>query len=137
MRLARGSGVDGLSGIQSLSGHSPIWVRPLLSVTRQELRDYLADIGQDWIDDPSNDDENFDRVKMRKALPALTELGLTVERLSQTARGLQSSRLALEKMTQDAAYRCCEPNEYGVVEIDLNTLQKEPLDIQYLSLIHI
>ncbi|KAB7613461.1 tRNA lysidine(34) synthetase TilS [Amylibacter sp. SFDW26] len=131
MRLTRGSGVDGLSGIRSASGSNPVWVRPLLEVTRQALRDYLTDLGQGWIDDPSNDDDIFDRVKIRKALPALAELGLTVERLAQTAEGLQPSRLALEKMTQNAAHHCCKPNQYGVVEVDLDILQQEPLDIQY------
>ena len=131
LRLARGSGLDGLSAMQAASGKDPVWIRPLLKVGRQELRDYLTHIGQDWIDDPSNDDKSFERVKIRKSLPLLAELGLTIERLSQTAEGLQAPRFALEKMTQDGAYRCCKPNKYGVVEIDINKLQKEPLDVQY------
>ncbi len=131
MRLARGSGVDGLSGIQHINGEEPIWVRPLLNIPRAVLRDYLTSLDQVWIDDPSNDDTKFDRVKMRNALPILAELGLTSERLAQTAQNLQLPRKALEQLTQVAAYRCCLPNKYGVVEVNLEQFSKEPLDIQY------
>jgi len=136
MRLARGSGVDGLSGIQSFHGNAPIFVRPLLEVRRYELRAYLKDLGQDWMNDPSNDDESFDRIKMRNAFPDLEKLGLTVERLAQTAQGLQTSRAALEQMTQNAARQCCVPNQYGAVEIDLTKLKLEPLDVQYRVFTH-
>lgn len=136
MRLARGSGVDGLSGMQQISGRDPVWVRPLLEVPRAVLRDYLAGLDQDWIDDPSNIDEKFDRVKMRNAIPVLAELGLTAQRLASTAKGLQSARAALEFATQDVAQKCCEPSGLGTVTIDLKKLQTAPFEIQYRVLSH-
>lgn len=136
LRLARGSGVDGLSGIQQVSGNAPIWVRPVLDVSRAVLRRYLVGLGQSWIEDPSNMDERFDRVKMRNAMPVLAELGLTTERLASTAQGLQLARAALEQATQDAAHKCCHPSVYGTVKIDLECLQSCPLDIQYRVLSH-
>ncbi len=136
MRLARGSGVDGLSGIQQISGNAPIVIRPLLEVSRQDLRSYLTDLGQEWIDDPSNDDTRFDRIKMRKAMPFLETLGLTSSRLAKTSTGLQSARDALEQMTLRAARACCELSEYGTVEINLDKLQIEPVDIQHRILSH-
>ena len=45
-----------------------ILVRPLLDLTRQELRDYLTEIGQPWIDDPTNQDESYERVRVRQRL---------------------------------------------------------------------
>lgn len=82
MRLARGSGVDGLAGIRRDSGK---WARPLLDMRRESLRGYLRDHHVDWVDDPSNTDERFDRIKARNMLQTLGELGLTVERLTGLA----------------------------------------------------
>jgi len=131
LRLARGSGVDGLSCMQKIAGENPAWVRPLLNISCDRLRSYLSDLGQGWIEDPSNNDTRFDRVKMRNAMPVLAKLGLTSERLAATASGLQPARAALEQVTQEAAHECCEPTKYGTVTIDLNRLQSYPLDIQY------
>jgi len=131
LRLARGSGVDGLSCMQKITGENPTWVRPLLNVSRESLRGYLSDLGQGWIEDPSNNDMRFDRVKMRNAMPFLAELGLTSERLAATASGLQPARTVLEQVTQEAAHECCEPTKFGTVTIDLNRLQSYPIDIQY------
>lgn len=136
LRLARGSGVDGLSGMRMVSGDNPIWLRPLLQVSRSDLRDYLTGINQDWVDDPSNDNEIFDRVKMRKAMPILQELGLTKSRLAKTSESLQSSRAALEQATKSAAHACCEPSEYGTVTIDMDKLLCQPVDIQHRLLSH-
>ncbi|MCP5412979.1 MAG: tRNA lysidine(34) synthetase TilS [Alphaproteobacteria bacterium] len=83
LRLARGSGVDGLSAMGALSrwpvaGFAGLAVvRPLLDRSRAELRAYLAAAGQDWLDDPMNDDPAFDRVRLRALAPALAEAGLT------------------------------------------------------------
>ena len=131
LRLARGSGVDGLSCMQKIAGKNPALVRPLLNVSRDSLRSYLSDLGQGWIEDPSNNDARFDRVKMRNAMPVLAELGLTSERLAATASRMQPARAALEQVTQEAAHECCEPTKFGTVTIDLKHLQSYPIDIQY------
>ena len=47
---------------------------------------YLTALGQDWIEDPSNDDTRFERVRLRRLMPALEETGLTVERLAALAQ---------------------------------------------------
>lgn len=104
MRLARGSGVDGLSGMQQTRNADGVtWVRPLLLQLRQELRDHLQGHDIKWIDDPSNEDDRFDRVKTRKVLKALAPLGIDVERLAGTAQNLQMARQALAIQTQNAA----------------------------------
>jgi len=104
MRLARGSGVDGLSGMQQRRKVGGInWVRPALFLYRQHLRDYLGRHDIKWIDDPSNEDERFERVKARKVLKALAPLGIDAERLAGTAQDLQMARRALEIQTRNAA----------------------------------
>lgn len=43
-------------------------IRPLLGVQRQTLRNYLRLQGKTWIDDPTNEDRNFERVRVRQSL---------------------------------------------------------------------
>ena len=104
MRLARGSGVDGLSAMSRtrLSG-GVTWLRPMLDVARLELREYLRETGIDWVDDPSNDDERFDRVRMRRALTLLEPLGIDAENLAATATRMGSARRVLAQCAADAA----------------------------------
>ncbi|HAD27336.1 MAG TPA: tRNA lysidine(34) synthetase TilS, partial [Rhodobacteraceae bacterium] len=69
LRLKRGSGVDGLSGMaRCIEKDGVLWVRPLLHKRRDALRATLKDRGVAWFDDPSNGDNRYDRVKVRKAL---------------------------------------------------------------------
>jgi len=86
MRLSRGSGVDGLACMSEVRERDGLtWLRPLLDVTRGDLRQHLRQSNIAWADDPSNEDPRFDRVKARQMFATLAPLGLTVERLSQTA----------------------------------------------------
>ncbi len=60
MRLARGSGLDGLSAMAEDSMvHGLRVLRPLLDVERLELRAFLKAQGQAFFDDPSNDNPRF------------------------------------------------------------------------------
>jgi tRNA(Ile)-lysidine synthase len=114
MRLARGSGVAGLAAMQSV-GATPTGLRicrPLLQETRVDLRAWLSAQGATWSDDPSNDDLRFDRVKARGMQSVLADLGLTADRLVQTAAHMQAARremtdyavmIAQSQITQAAA----------------------------------
>jgi tRNA(Ile)-lysidine synthase len=96
MRLARRAGVDGLSGMAPRITRAKItWVRPLLGASRGDLREYLLHQKITWIDDPSNDDKEFERIKMREALKVLTPLGIDVSGLAQVAGQLAEARSAL------------------------------------------
>ena len=94
LRLARGSGVDGLSAMSACVQHPDLQIlRPLLDIGRADLRAFLRQEGQGWIDDPSNDAERFDRVRWRKFL---AEERIGADRLGLTARQLGRARQALE-----------------------------------------
>ncbi|WP_268234503.1 tRNA lysidine(34) synthetase TilS [Frigidibacter albus] len=104
LRLARGSGVDGLSGMAAeRRAEGVLWLRPLLEVRRGALRDWLRTRGVGWAEDPSNDDPRFDRVKARQALAALAPLGLDVAGLADTAARMRMAREALAQTAQAAA----------------------------------
>lgn len=71
MRLARGSGVRGLAGMRARSvtpGSHVRLVRPLLRWRRSELEQICAAAGLEPVADPSNLDERFERVRVRRAL---------------------------------------------------------------------
>jgi tRNA(Ile)-lysidine synthase len=97
LRLARGSGLDGLAGISAVTEHAACRVlRPLLPVARARLAATLAARGQAWLDDPSNRDPTYARARLRRSAALLAGEGLTPERLADTAARLGRARAALE-----------------------------------------
>ncbi len=129
MRLARGSGVDGLSGMATRRRSDGVtWVRPVLLQRRQDLRDYLQRHNVSWIDDPTNEDERFERVKIRKAMQVLAELGMDAERLAGTAQDLQFARIALEHQTREASERVATVKN-GDVILDRMQYRQLPTEI--------
>jgi tRNA(Ile)-lysidine synthase len=129
MGLARGAGLAGLSGMR------PAWEeaglrfrRPLLAAGRQELRDWLRAEGIAWIDDPTNDNDRFTRIKARKALAALAPLGITPERLAEVAGHLARAQAALTVQVTTAA-RQHVAERAGALRFDAG-LWTEPAEVQ-------
>lgn len=136
MRLARGSGVDGLS---AMSDHrlaqGVMWHRPLLGIRRAALRDWLQARGVAWLDDPTNDDTAYQRVRARAALAALEPLGISVETLNDAA-GLQAMASgALRQMAADAA-RGMARIDGGDVLFDPAAMVRLPYETQLRLLAH-
>ena len=101
MRLARGSGIDGLSGMPVRSGIFGLSVvRPLLGLSKGRLLATLAVQGHRWIEDPSNDKLDFERVRVRKAASELAALGLSNEALTLSARRIARAKEALDAATE-------------------------------------
>jgi tRNA(Ile)-lysidine synthase len=105
MRLARGSGLDGLSAMAAITplqdDESLLIARPLLEVPKAHLQASLRQRGIGWIEDPSNASPLFERVRLRAAKPALDDLGLTPGMLALSARRLQQVRRALDHWVAD------------------------------------
>lgn len=90
MRLARGSGLQGLSGIAPCVERDGVWLmRPLLDIPKSRLMATLTAMGQSWIEDPSNDDSRFERVRWREARTVLESLGLSAPAIARSAQRLQ------------------------------------------------
>ena len=116
MRLARGSGVDGLSGMratetieipQTAAGADGVRLdihRPLLGVPKSRLVATLKAADLDWREDPSNVRDDFERIRIRKALAALTELGITGDTIARSAARLSRARDALRAPAEAAAH---------------------------------
>lgn len=129
MRLARGSGVEGLSGMSPRRDWQGVsWIRPMLTLRRAALRDWLQAQGIAWIDDPTNDDPAYDRVKARRALLALEPLGITVEGLAGTARVLARQRRVLARAASDAEAAAVRWGDFGEVRLALTSLRATEAD---------
>lgn len=104
MGLARASGVDGLSAMAARRHDRGLfWHRPLLGTPRAQLRDFLRACGVAWCEDPSNEDAQFERIKARRALATLADLGVHRAALAQVANNMAQARTALEHQTMQAA----------------------------------
>ena len=141
MRLARGSGVDGLAAMAGISpapapdrldpltvqGGPPqrdppddgfAIVRPLLDVDRADLRHFLTALHIPFVDDPSNDDVAYARVRMRRLIGAE---GLDTATLAATARRMARARVALcrraHDVAQDLLMRRADPMLGGAVAL--------------------
>jgi tRNA(Ile)-lysidine synthase len=120
IRLARGSGVDGLAGMRARAPFPDpefsdlVVVRPMLGLARGDLREMLIARRQTWVEDPMNADARFARVRIRLAWPQLAPLGLTPERLAATADHLVRAREALDVATQAVLARACQPCPRGI-----------------------
>ena len=104
LNLMRGSGPSGLSGIAGFRPLASGWlVRPLLSFSQSELRNYATQHDLSWIDDPSNEDRQFDRNYLRhEILPRLEERWPEVsDRLRQSAVLAREAATMLDQLADD------------------------------------
>ena len=135
MRLARGSGIRGLSAMRADEPGPLMLERPLLETSRGDLRATLAAAGQDWIEDPSNQDERFERVRLRQALPMLAALGLTPAAMARSAARLERALVAIDGLCRDFLARHVEVRPEGFAMIELPAFHKldEEVAIQLLE----
>ena len=100
MHLVRGTGLKGLGGIMPQNGNV---IRPMLSITRQEIEDFLAEYAVDHITDSSNNGDDFLRNRIRHhVMPLLKEENPKLsQNLSAMALRLRQDE---EALSQQAAF---------------------------------
>jgi tRNA(Ile)-lysidine synthase len=128
MGLSRAAGIAGLSGMRKgfdLGGVQ--FLRPLLAAGRKDLRVWLRENKVGWIDDPSNENERFARIRARKALAALAPLGISAISLAEVAGHLAQAQEALAVQVRAAAGTLLEVA--GALEVDAG-LWLEPVEVQ-------
>ena len=136
MRLARGSGVDGLSAMAAMTMRHGIRIlRPLLGVERRRLARFVAGESHAFISDPSNENPAFERVRIRKAGTALAALGLKPATLALAARRLQRARTALDSATDQlqATAVSVAPEMYATVDATVFGRAPEEIRIRLLG----
>lgn len=96
-RLNRASGVAGLAGVRArgqVPGTNFLLLRPLLGWRREELGQVVAAAGVTAAQDPSNRDDRFDRVRLRRALTSAEWLDIPA--LAASAAHLADADAALD-----------------------------------------
>lgn len=108
MRLARG-GIDGLSGMSAIASREGLrLIRPLLGIEPARLRATLMVAGQEWIEDPSNANPAFERVRWRRAMspgliPSLSRAAAEIGR-ERCRREAELAELLTEARVEAAGY---------------------------------
>ena len=117
-RIARGAGIAGLAGMPRIRRLSPALtlVRPLLQRRRQEVVDYLRELGQSWREDASNAEATYTRNRIRHQLlpwlrsqinPSTDDAVLRLARLAAETQEIVDSAVA--ELSQ-AAVRIVAPD---------------------------
>ena len=126
LRLGRGSGVDGLAAMQPESLRENIkWLRPLLNIQRNDLREFLKFENIAFVDDPSNDDMKFHRIKIRNFLANTNEFGLNAKRLTETASRMAQARDVLNQVAFEFAKENMLVTKIGSLTVDLSNFHKQ------------
>lgn len=126
-RLTRGSGVDGLAAMSPVVELPELrLLRPLLDVSRADLAGYLRGRGQDWIEDPSNRSDAYQRVRMRKFLQ---DEGLESARLAATIRSMARARQALEAAVAELSAQAVELFPAGYLRLGPVRLLAAPEEV--------
>jgi len=122
LRLLRGSGMQGLAGI--LPVRDRVFIRPLLSVSRQEIIRYLAHRGLKWVDDSSNLSTDPLRNRIRLELIPLLQSyqPRIVEILARTADTLQLDNSFLE--------------DCAAGWLEKHTIQSTTIQCRYISILY-
>lgn len=131
LNLTRGTGIRGLCGMQPKNGEV---VRPLLCLAREEILSYLQDIGQEYVTDHTNLEDEYARNKVRLDVLPLLECinqGAT-KNITSTMENLNEVMKVYQEAMKDAVNQCVEHQENGEIFISIETLKSLPSPISVL-----
>lgn len=133
IRLQRGSGLTGLCGMAEVSFLENLkLVRPLLHISPEALKMYLQEKKVTWVEDPSNQSDDFLRCRIRKFLPIFEEtVGISAQRLVDTMQVLARSKDYIQQQVK----KFIQENvtfygQYGA-SVALNVLHEQHEEIVY------
>lgn len=120
LNLIRGAGLNGLLGIKPINS---MVVRPLLCIGRKEIIDYLNEIGQPYVTDSTNLQDEYTRNKIRlNLIPLMEEINPSLkEGLTTTMRHLNDAALICKQHLEEAKKRIW--SEKGIL---IGALLQEP-----------
>ena len=133
MRLAAGSGLDGLAGMRPVTvmPSGLTLCRPLLGVSKQALLMVCEDNSLPHISDPSNRNERFVRVRLRDSAEILQREGLSSERLERTARRMRRAQEAIDFYVENLWRVSVSFNSPDRIVFKYMLLKAAPDEIQY------
>ena len=123
LNLIRGTGIKGLTGIKPRNGHI---IRPLLCVSRQDIENWLNEIGQSYVTDSTNLETDYTRNKIRnQLLPLMRSINPDADNaVNDTAKHLQQTYAIYSKAIKSATDRIVTISG-GITTISIPELNKE------------
>lgn len=133
LRLQRGSGLTGLCGMQPVSNLNGLTIlRPLLHTHPDALKKFLCERNIEWINDASNQCDDFLRVRMRKFLPEFERAtGITPQRLVETMSVLSRSRDYIHSQTEKFIRQHVKFWDNAGVSVFLSLLAQQHEEMRY------
>lgn len=132
MRLMRGSGVDGIAGVSARTvAHGINILRPFLKIKKQQIKEFLTTMGQNWIEDPSNLNEKYARVVARNFINQAADKDLLVDRLVETAENMSQSKSYIESKIAEDMQRAVKIYAEGYVVIDAEVFKLLHVEAAY------
>jgi tRNA(Ile)-lysidine synthase len=125
LQLLRGAGLRGLSAMNPVSGFPPgKLLRPLLNFSRQQIEEYAEQNSIQWIDDPSNTDNRFDRNFLRnEVLPLLeTRWSAAKSTIARSAENCREAAVMIDAMSAHDLENCIGAYRHSLSINCLNTL---------------
>ena len=120
MRMAHGSGIEGLRGMTGFAEIEGVKVhRPLLGVEPAALLGVVDAAGLVPAQDPSNADPHYERVRWRQAMPGLAELGLDAAALALFATRMAEADAAIAQMADGCFTEIVRLDGFGAARIEL------------------
>ncbi len=108
LRILRGSGLKGLVSMDKLteSNFNNIkLIRPLIDIKKSQLKKISQSVFKFHVEDPSNLNEKFKRIRMRKLIKTLEVEGLDKNKLKLTIQNLRASNDAINFYTKKNIYQ--------------------------------
>ncbi len=129
MRIIRGAGVSGMSGIHPVMGG--LFIRPFIEATRQEIMAYVEEHRVPYRTDSTNEQCHYLRNSIRhRLMPLMLEYNTSVrERLWSLSRIFHDDDIVLSNLTETFFRRCCSIREESVV-IDTDTAWDLPMALK-------
>ncbi|MCH9753812.1 MAG: tRNA lysidine(34) synthetase TilS, partial [Alphaproteobacteria bacterium] len=142
MNMIRGSGIYGMSSIPSMTVYNDTQLlRPLLNFHKNTLRDYLLKKKVKWIEDPSNENKNFLRTKVRTLINSkemsniIPDYEMLVDRIALNAKNIARSRTAIENICEKEIKKNIILHQEGYVSLSYNNFfnLEEEIGLKILS----
>ena len=101
IRMIRGSGLKGLTSLEKkITINNINLIRPLLNFEKKNLEYISRQVFNFYVKDPSNENENFKRIKIRKIINEFKKSGLEKDKFHLTLKNLKSSNNSLKFYTE-------------------------------------
>ncbi len=125
MRLSHGSGPNGLAGMATIVEKPHVRViRPLLTVPRRRLERTLDSRKHGWVDDPTNQSECFERIRVRRAFEGMKASDVSASSIAAKMRAYAIQRHDLEWLTAGAIARTIRFHAAGYATISVSALRE-------------